>query len=45
MRPGADTSWMWVKGNLKRIMISIRSFYKKQLGKSLDKDQQPDLER
>ena len=43
MRPGASTSWVFMKGNLKRIMIAIRGYYSGHLGLVLSKEREPVL--
>jgi len=43
MRRGANISWVFMVGNLKRIMISIRSYYHQHIGLVIDKEKEPCL--
>jgi hypothetical protein len=43
MRPRASTSWVFMQGNLKRIMVAIRGYYSWHLGLVLSKEREPVL--
>ena len=43
MRPHASTSWVFMKGNLNRIMVAIRGYYLRHLGLVLSKEREPVL--
>ena len=43
MRPRASTSWVFMQGNLKRIMVAIRGYYSRHLGLVLSKEREPVL--
>jgi len=44
MRRGASVSWVFMTGNLRRIMISLRSYYYQHIGLVIDKEKEPCLE-
>jgi hypothetical protein len=43
MRPHASTSWVFMQGNLKRIMVAIHGYYSRHLGLVLSKEREPVL--
>ena len=43
MRPRASMSWVFMKGNLKRLMVAIRGYYSRHLGLLISKDREPVL--
>ena len=43
MRLRASTSWVFMQGNLKRIMVAIRGQYSRHLGLVLSKEREPVL--
>jgi len=45
MRAGSEESWIFMKGNLRRILISINSYFRQQLGVCLLQSRIPDILR
>ena len=43
MRINASSSWVFMQGNLKRIMVAIRGYYSGQLGIVLSKEKEPSV--